>query len=61
MGGMIGYDLPSIFASADVLALDRDIVLSLLPAAEAGMRDGIAKLKEQDEEEQLQKRERDGK
>lgn len=61
MGAMIGYDMPSIFASADVLGLDRDIVLALLPAAESGMREGIAKLREEEEEEQLQKKRRDGK
>jgi hypothetical protein len=49
LGGVVGFDLLAIFAAADALALDRDIVLALLPAAEAGMREGIAALREKED------------
>lgn len=50
MAGVVcGFDLPAVFALAEVRGLDRAAMAALLPSIETGMIAGIAKTMEADD------------
>jgi hypothetical protein len=47
---VVGFDLPALFALAVVMGYDQRTMTLLLPAAEAGMVEGMRRLAKQEEE-----------
>ena len=46
MGGVVGLDMPALLEISDALGYDRNVMIVLLPYAEAGLMEALDEQKE---------------